>query len=582
MRSTIGQVSKFRRFKSFLKNDAGSITQMLGLSAIPLFAALGAAVDTVRLNREQTAFHAAVDSAVLAIAADDRSAISSQTTTQQAASIATLKELGKSYINASYKPAAGSSNDITVDLTITNQAITITATHSVPTAIMGLFGAGTTTLNTVSEVKKAMRPVELTVVMDTTGSMATNNKIAGAKTAAKSLLNTLYGGTLAQAPQSEFIRVSLVPFAAAVRLDKNAYDFDLGWIDTTGANPLSKLNFNDTTWNNYMAWSQLKPGGVTGVWNGCVEARTLTGGLTQNDSAPNPMVPNTLFPAYFNPDTPTRPNPSDPTQGQTMKYGTDYITGFYKGSGSYTASGENLTLSSGQASNWTDVGRLYVQKNQNKYVNKTIGVENTTNYGPWDGCAVSKIVPMTYDRTKLEAGIDAMTADGNTLIAEGLAWGWRTTSPTEPFTKVEGTATIAASTLSIYDDVRWRKVMVLMTDGDNELSAGSYYYNGGVYSAYGRTRENMTYNRVGTTVDSSVMGYLDDAMLDVCDGIKSKNIELYVTSFGTGVSTATKNRLQSCATKPENYANSTTATDLQVFFDHIGQDVINKSVYVSK
>ena len=580
MRSDVSQVSKFRRFKSFLKNDAGSITQMLGLSAIPLFLALGAAVDTVRLNREQTAFMAAVDSAVLGIAADDRSAISSQTTTQQAASIATLTQVAKDYINASYKPSAGTTNDIAVNLSITNQAIVLTATHAVPTAIMQLVGAGTTTLTTTSEVKKAMRPVELTLVMDTTGSMATNSKIAGAKTAAKSLLNTLYGGTLAQAPQSEFIRVSLVPFAAAVRLDQNAYDFDLGWIDTTGANPLSKLNFNDSNWNNYMAWSQLKPGGVTGVWNGCVEARSLTAGLTQSDTAPTGG--DTLFPAYFNPDTPTKPKPSDPTQGQTLQYGTDYITGYYSGSGGYTAAGENHGLTAAQASNFTDAGRLYVQENQAKYVNKTIGVENTTNYGPWDGCAVSKMVPMTYDRTKLEAGIDAMTADGNTLIAEGMAWGWRSISPSEPFTKVEGTATIAASTISVYDDVRWRKVMVLMTDGDNELSAGSYGFNGGVYSAYGRTRENMTYNRVGTTVDSSVMGALDTAMLNVCTSIKSKNIELYVTSFGTGVSTATKSRLESCATKPANYANSTTATDLQVFFDHIGQDVINKSVYVSK
>ena len=579
MRSDIGQVSKFRRFTSFLKNDAGSITQMLGLSALPLFAALGAAVDTVRINREQTAFHAAVDSAVLAIAADDRAAISGQTTAQQAASITLLQNLGKEYINASYKPSAGTSNDITVNLAITNQAITITATHAVPTAIMGLFGAGSSTLTTTSEVKKAMRPVELTLVMDTTGSMATNNKISGAKTAAKSLLTTLYGGSLAQAPQSEFIRVSLVPFAGAVRLDKTAYDFDLGWIDTTGANPISKLNFNDGAWNNYMAWSQLKPGGTTGVWNGCVEARSLTagaGGLTKNDVSPNPMVTETLFPAYFHPDTPTN------SSGQTMKYGSDYITGYYSGSGSYTASGENLGLTSGQASLFTDAGRLVVQKNQQKYVNKTIGVENLTNAGPWDGCAASKVVPMTYDRTKLEAGIDAMTADGPTHIAEGLAWGWRSISPNEPFTKVEGTSTIAASTISVYDDVRWRKVMVLMTDGDNDLGAGSYGFNGTYYSAYGRGRETIANNRFGTTVDSNIMTALDNGMLDVCTAIKSKNIELYVTSFGTGVSATTKSRLQSCATKPANYANSTTATDLQVFFDHIGQDVINKSVYVSK
>ncbi len=570
MRSHISQNTKFRRFKSFLKNDAGSIAQMLGLSALPLFAALGAAVDTVRLNREQTAFNAAVDSAVLAIAADDRSAIGNQTTAQQAASITLLQDIAKNYVNASYKPSAGTSNDIAVTLAITNQAIVITATHSVPTAVMGLFGAGTTTLTTTSEVKKAMRPIEVTLVMDTTGSMATNNKIAGAKTAAKSLLNTLYGGTLAQAPQSEFIRLSLVPFAAAVRLNKSAYDFNLGWIDTTGANPLSKLNFNNATWNNYTAWSQLKPGGTAGVWNGCVEARTLTGGLTQDDTAPTGG--NSLFPAYFAPDTPIN------SGGSSGQYGYDYIGGNTSG----TLTGENVGITKAQAKDWTDAGRLFVEKNEKKYTNVTISAESTATTGPWSGCAASSIVPMTYDRGKLEAGIDAMTANGPTLIAEGLAWGWRSISPTEPFTKVEGTATLTAATISPYDDVRWRKVMVLMTDGDNDLSAGSYGYNGTIYSSYGRGRETLASNRFGTTVDSSIMTALDNGMLSVCSAIKAKNIELYVTSFGTGVSATTKSRLESCATRPENYANSTTSTDLQAFFDHIGQDVINKMVYVSK
>ena len=78
------------------------------------------------------------------------------------------------------------------------------------------------------------------------------------------------------------------------------------------------------------------------------------------------------------------------------------------------------------------------------------------------------------------------------------------------------------------------------------------------------------------------MTELDNQMLAVCDKIKAQNIALYVTSFGTGVSVSTQNRLKACATKPENYANSTSSADLQAFFNHIGEDVINKSIYVSK
>ena len=38
-----------------------------------------------------------------------------------------------------------------------------------------------------------------------------------------------------------------------------------------------------------------------------------------------------------------------------------------------------------------------------------------------------------------------MTARGPTVIPEGLAWGWRVLSPTEPFTKVEAGPTQPAT-----------------------------------------------------------------------------------------------------------------------------------------
>ena len=51
---------------------------------------------------------------------------------------------------------------------------------------------------------------------------------------------------------------------------------------------------------------------------------------------------------------------------------------------------------------------------------------------------------------------------------------------------------------------------------------------------------------------------------------------------GSGVSTATKTRLQSCSSGTGYYQHATAPSDLAAFFNHIGQDVINKSIYVSK
>ncbi|MBZ0260876.1 MAG: hypothetical protein K8F90_09770, partial [Hyphomicrobiales bacterium] len=201
---------------------------------------------------------------------------------------------------------------------------------------------------------------------------------------------------------------------------------------------------------------------------------------------------------------------------------------------------------------------------------------------PWKGCAKTPIVPLTYDRANVEAGITAMAAAGNTLIAEGVAWGWRVLSPGEPFTKVEASTSFPADTISTYNHPRWMKVMVVMTDGDNDISAGVDTLNGTTYTAYGRGKETLADNRFGTTNSSEVMGKLDDAMAEACTKAKAEGIELYVTSFGSGVSSSTRAKLQACATDADNYQHASSSADLAAFFNHIGQDVLNKSIYVSK
>jgi hypothetical protein len=552
--------------------------------------AAGAAIDTVRINREQVAFDAAVDSAALAVAADDRASLSGLNAAQTTARIAELEAFAKKYMAANYTPQYGSSQEMDVDIDITGQAIDLTAKHSFPTTIMSLTGIDEIELGAHSQIMKAMRPIEMVLVMDTTGSMATDDKIGGAKTAARNLLSTVYGGSASAVPESEYLRVALVPFAAAVRLNPSAYDYKANWIDTTGLNPLSKLNFNSAplppaTWNNYTAWAKLKKTSTTyQTWNGCVETRmrgTAAGNTDYNinDVAPTITTPATLFPAYFSPDTPSFGNVSAYGTYKNTTWGGSYIPE------DATTPNEITGVSAANAKLTTDAQILqYRQENYQKYDGRNIGAESLTaaSNGPWSGCAKSSIVPMTYKRANVEAGITAMAAAGPTLIAEGLMWGWRAISPTEPFTKVEASASFPADTISTYNHPRWMKVMVLMTDGDNDLSPGTDTLNGTVYSAYGRGTEILATNRFGSTSSSTKETELDNAMAAACTKIKAQGIELYVTSFGSGVSASTKARLQACATDADNYQHNTSSADLAAFFNHIGQDVLNKSIYVSK
>ena len=592
MRNSIGafKVSVRRTLKAFRNDCLGSITHISAVAAIPMFLCAGAAIDTIRINREQVAFDAAVDSAALAVAADDRASLSGLSEAQVTARIAELEAFAKKYMAENYTPQYGSSQEMDVNIEITGAAIDLEASHTFPTTIMSLTGIDEINLTSHSQIMKAMRPIELVMVMDTTGSMSTDNKIEGAKTAARNLLSTIYGGSASAVPESEYLRVALVPFAAGVRLNPNAYDFKLGWIDTTGVNPISKLNFNSTplppaTWNNYTAWAKLKKTATAyQAWNGCVETRmrgTAAAGTDYNvnDVAPTTGAPATMFPAYFAPDTPS--------------FGSSGTYGSFKNqawNGSYIAEdgstpNEITGVSAANAKLTTDAAILqYRQENYQKYDGRNIGSESLTSatVGPWSGCAKSSVVPMTYKRANVEAGITAMAAAGPTLIAEGLSWGWRAISPTEPFTKVEGSASFPADTISTYNHPRWIKIMVLMTDGDNDLSPGTDTLNGTVYSAYGRGTEPVAYNRFGSISSSNKETELDTAMTTACNKVKAAGIELYVTSFGSGVSTATKNKLQACATDADNYQHNTSSADLAAFFNHIGQDVLNKAIYVSK
>ena len=215
MRNSIGafKVSVRRTLKAFRNDCLGSITYISAVAAIPMFLCAGAAIDTIRINREQVAFDAAVDSAALAVAADDRASLAGLSQAQVTARIAELEAFAKKYMAENYTPQYGSSQEMNVDITITGAAIDLEASHSFPTTIMSLTGIDEIELASHSQIMKAMRPIELVMIMDTTGSMGTTY-MAQAKVAAHDLLKTIYTGTLASVPESEYIRTALVPFPA--------------------------------------------------------------------------------------------------------------------------------------------------------------------------------------------------------------------------------------------------------------------------------------------------------------------------------------------------------------------------------
>lgn len=160
-------------------------------------------------------------------------------------------------------------------------------------------------------------------------------------------------------------------------------------------------------------------------------------------------------------------------------------------------------------------------------------------------CPATPITPMTNDKTTLLNSIGTLKALGNTYINIGLVWGYRMISPEQQFT--EGAP---------WDDDKWKKAVILMTDGVNTMN--SYY------SVYGPTADhNITASN------------LDTKMLQVCTDMKSKGILLYTITFDKGVNAYTKNLFKQCATDPSMWYDAPTQSKLIEVYQTIAKELSN-------
>ncbi len=150
------------------------------------------------------------------------------------------------------------------------------------------------------------------------------------------------------------------------------------------------------------------------------------------------------------------------------------------------------------------------------------------------GCP-APLARLTTDSGSIRTQIDAMWANGETYIAAGLMWGWRVLTPLPPFAD----GAVANSSPPT------RKVMILMTDGENTKSQLDITHEGG-----------------DTVASDATMGTL-------CTSIKSADIEIYAVAF-TVTNSQTKTKLQTCASDAGHFFDASDGAALQQAFAQIG------------
>ncbi len=159
--------------------------------------------------------------------------------------------------------------------------------------------------------------------------------------------------------------------------------------------------------------------------------------------------------------------------------------------------------------------------------------------GGW-GCP-APLLPLTNQTAQLNAAVGAMFAESDTMIFEGLSWGYRALTSAAPFGEGADEATFAAE--------GGRKILVLMSDGENSRSpdtgSGDHW--------------------------ASDVAYANDRTIAACDEINGAGIEVFVIAMDV-TDPDTVDLLEDCAGDPGRYFSIADSAELRDIFAGISAD----------
>jgi Flp pilus assembly protein TadG len=197
---------------AFRADRAGNVAVIFALALVPVFGAVGAAVDYSRANSARTAMQVALDTTALMISKEALDLKSGQ-----------VQKKAKSYFDAQFnrpdvkklKVTFSMQNNGPGDFTVIAQA-----TGTIDTAIAQVIGKKTIDLRTDTQVRWGFKSLEIALALDNTGSMAAKNKMVELKAAVKLLLATMKKNS--KVPDDT--KVAIIPFSTVVNVGTGFVD----------------------------------------------------------------------------------------------------------------------------------------------------------------------------------------------------------------------------------------------------------------------------------------------------------------------------------------------------------------------
>jgi Flp pilus assembly protein TadG len=248
-----------RMLARFLKNARGGVAPLMAVVAVPVMAAVGMAVDYSRVNAARTAFQVSLDATALMLSKDAATETKEALQTEATKTFNSLfsrSEVTDVNVTPLYTSAGGSK-------------LTLNGTAVVHTNFLGVIGIDHVDIKSMSVSSWGNTRLRVALVLDNTGSMASDGKMDALKTASHNLLTQLQQAAV----HPEDVYVSIVPFSKDVNFGSDNYAqswlrWDL-WEEVNGK--CSNTSYSNRT--SCQSHSKVWTPAAHNTWNGCVTDR---------------------------------------------------------------------------------------------------------------------------------------------------------------------------------------------------------------------------------------------------------------------------------------------------------------------
>ncbi len=195
-------IPRSRFLRKFVTADRGSIAPLFGMMLLFIVITVGVSVDMARGTRVSIDAGGALDAAALAAAKSLR---------LENTGDADLVTLANQYFDANFDGLPLRERNISATIDRINHGVTLTADLSIASTLAGIIGQDTIQIRTQSQAIYDVRNVELSMMLDVSGSMQ-GSKIADLKSAASDLVDILMDAN----ENGSDHKIAIAPFSTSV------------------------------------------------------------------------------------------------------------------------------------------------------------------------------------------------------------------------------------------------------------------------------------------------------------------------------------------------------------------------------